>query len=519
MAFLRSSTGASSGTDVSASSFAWTSVLVSSSNLSACSSSDFFVVYASASASFFASASAFLAWSADAFSSASRTICSISASDRPPDDRMTTDCSLPVALSLADTFRMPSASMSNDTSICGVPRGAGGIPVKSNCPSCLLSAASSRSPWSTLIWTWGWLSAAVENVCAFFVGIVVFRLMRRVNMPPSVSMPIDSGVTSSSKMSLTSPRNTPPWIAAPMATTSSGFTPLWGFWPKNDSTVSWTLGIRVMPPTRMTSSMAAFSTFASVTQLLHGSRVRLTKSSTMPSNWALPSFTFKCFGPVASAVMNGNDTSVVASPSSSRLAFSAASRRRCMASASDDKSNPLSFLNSANKCLSNASSKSSPPNIVSPLVDLTSKTPPLISKMDTSNVPPPRSKTATSLPSSALSRPYASAAAVGSLMIRKTSNPAMRPASFVAWRCESLKYAGTVTMALPTSLPKNASAVSFILPSTIEPTCDGEYFVPSRTWTHASCDASALTISYGTSGLMMSISGSPIFRPMRRFVA
>ena len=80
-------------------------------------------------------------------------------------------------------------------------------------------------------------------------------------------------------------------------------------------------------------------------------------------------------------------------------------------------------------------------------------------------------------------------------------------------------YAGTVTMALPTSLPKNASAVSFILPSTIEPTCDGEYFVPSRTWTHASCDASALTISYGTSGLMMSISGSPIFRPMRRFVA
>src|SRR5438874_691114 len=44
----------------------------------------------------------------------------------------------------------------------------------------------------------------------------------------------------------------------------------------------------------------------------------------------------------------------------------------------------------------------------------------------------------------ALSRPKASAAAVGSLMMRLTSSPAMRPASLVAWRCESLKYAGTV---------------------------------------------------------------------------
>jgi len=38
-----------------------------------------------------------------------------------------------------------------------------------------------------------------------------------------------------------------------------------------------------------------------------------------------------------------------------------------------------------------------------------------------------------------LVRPYASAAAVGSLMMRTTLRPAMRPASFVAWRCASLK--------------------------------------------------------------------------------
>mmetsp|Transcript_6438 Transcript_6438/g.22065 ORF Transcript_6438/g.22065 Transcript_6438/m.22065 type:complete len:319 (+) Transcript_6438:479-1435(+) len=318
---------------------------------------------------------------------------------------MTTDCSLPVALSLAETLRMPSASMSKLTSIWGVPRGAGGMPTRSNWPSCLLSAASSRSPWSTLIWTWGWLSAAVEKVWAFFVGMVVLRLMRRVNMPPSVSMPSDSGVTSRRRMSLTSPRSTPPWIAAPMATTSSGFTPRWGFLPKKDSTVSWTLGMRVMPPTRMTSSMAALSTPASVTHLPQGASVRSTRSATMPSNWALASFTLRCFGPVASAVMNGSDTSVFARPSSSRFAFSAASRRRCMARASPERSRPLSFLNSARRCLSSSSSKSSPPSIVSPFVLLTSKTPPEISRMDTSKVPPPRSKTATSLPSSALSMP------------------------------------------------------------------------------------------------------------------
>ena len=43
---------------------------------------------------------------------------------------MTTFCSLPVPLSLADTLRMPFASMSNETSICGMPRGAGGMPVE-----------------------------------------------------------------------------------------------------------------------------------------------------------------------------------------------------------------------------------------------------------------------------------------------------------------------------------------------------------------------------------------------------
>ena len=118
---------------------------------------------------------------------------------------MRIDCSLPVALSLAETWTMPLASMSKVTSICGTPRGAGGMPTRSNWPSSLLSAAISRSPWQTRMVTAFWLSSAVEKIWLFLVGIVVLRSIRRVNTPPSVSMPSDSGVTSSSSTSLTSP--------------------------------------------------------------------------------------------------------------------------------------------------------------------------------------------------------------------------------------------------------------------------------------------------------------------------
>jgi hypothetical protein len=43
--------------------------------------------------------------------------------------------------------------------------------------------------------------------------------------------------------------------------------------------------------------------------------------------------------------------------------------------------------------------------------------------------------------------------------MRLTSSPAMRPASFVAWRWLSLKYAGTVTTASVTFSPRYSSAV------------------------------------------------------------
>ena len=102
------------------------------------------------------------------------------------------------------------------------------MPVSWNLPSDLLYAAISRSPWSTWTSTLGWLSSAVEKISDLRVGIVVLRSISLVITPPLVSMPRVSGVTSSSSTSFTSPASTPAWIAAPTATTSSGFTPRCG---------------------------------------------------------------------------------------------------------------------------------------------------------------------------------------------------------------------------------------------------------------------------------------------------
>ena len=74
----------------------------------------------------------------------------------------------------------------------------------------------------------------------FLVGMVVFLSMSLVNTPPSVSMPRESGVTSKRTTSVTSPARTPPWMAAPIATASSGLTERLGVRPKIFWTVSWT---------------------------------------------------------------------------------------------------------------------------------------------------------------------------------------------------------------------------------------------------------------------------------------
>ena len=76
-----------------------------------------------------------------------------------------------------------------------------------------------------------------------------------MNTPPYVSIPKESGVTSNNTKSLTSPDKTPPWIAAPIATHSSGFIPLLGSLLVIFFTASCTAGTLVEPPTNNTWSI------------------------------------------------------------------------------------------------------------------------------------------------------------------------------------------------------------------------------------------------------------------------
>ncbi|MNE15758.1 hypothetical protein D3C80_1086790 [compost metagenome] len=105
--------------------------------------------------------------------------------------------------------------------------------------------------------------------------------------------------------------------------------------------------MRVMPPTRTTSSMSEALRPASFSALAQGSIVRWIRSSTRASSLARDSLMFRCSGPEAFMVMNGRLTSYCDVEDSSFLAFSASSFRRCRASLSVRRSTPCSFLNSS----------------------------------------------------------------------------------------------------------------------------------------------------------------------------
>ncbi len=211
--------------------------------------------------------------------------------------------------------------------------------------------------------------------------------------PPKVSSPRLRGVTSSRSTSFTSPAKTPPCKAAPSATTSSGFTLLFGSLPVSSFTTACTIGILVEPPTKTTSSNSLVSNLASWRARRKGVVTRLTNCSVNCSNFDRLSVICRCFGPLASAVINGRFISVCITLDSSIFAFSAASLTRCRAWRSLLKSTPWSRRNSLVIQSTMAKSQSSPPRWVSPFVAITSTKPSLTSKIDTSKVPPPKSKT------------------------------------------------------------------------------------------------------------------------------
>ncbi len=76
-------------------------------------------------------------------------ILSISSGDKPLEGWIFMLWLRPVALSWAETLTMPLASISNVTSICGMPFNVWGMPTRLKKPNDLLPEAVSLSPWST----------------------------------------------------------------------------------------------------------------------------------------------------------------------------------------------------------------------------------------------------------------------------------------------------------------------------------------------------------------------------------
>ena len=179
---------------------------------------------------------------------------------------------------------MPFASIRNVTSIFGIPAGIGSMPRNSNRASDRQSRTSSRSPCTTCMSTTVWPSTEVVNISRALVGIVVLRGIRTLTIPPRVSIPSDSGVTSSRSMFVIPPARICAWTAAPSATTSSGLSRLCGTFPNSSCTRRRTSGTRVEPPTSTTSSSWPGASPASASAIRHGASVAWTSGSISSSS-------------------------------------------------------------------------------------------------------------------------------------------------------------------------------------------------------------------------------------------
>ncbi len=225
--------------------------------------------------------------------------------------------------------------------------------------------------------------------------MVVFRSITCVHMPPTVSMPSDSGVTSKSSNPFTEPTNTPPCKAAPRATHSSGLIPLKPSLPVMLFTFSCTAGTLVEPPTSKTLPISPLVICASSIACCTGPAVASTKWAVRALNLARDREISICRGFPLASVRKGRLIEAVSAAERSFFACSAASFNRCITAGWPDKSTLCSLLNSAKSQSTTQASKSSPPRRLFPAVASTSTMPSLMLRTDTSKVPPPKSNTST----------------------------------------------------------------------------------------------------------------------------
>ena len=201
-------------------------------------------------------------------------------------------------------------------------------------------------------------------------------------------------------------------MAAPIATTSSGLTPLCGSLPKISLTSSCTFGTRVEPPTSTTSSISLGFSFASFRRLQHRLAAALDQLIDQLLELAAGDRHLQVLGHPLAIGRDERQVDVgrAGSELSSFLAFSQASCSRCRAIGSLRRSMPLLFLELVGDVVDQLLVEVVAAEVrvavgADDLEDLVSSpSPPATSRTETSNVPPPRSKT-TIFSSFFLSRP------------------------------------------------------------------------------------------------------------------
>ena len=244
----------------------------------------------------------------------------------------------------------------------------------------------------------------------FLVGMVVWSLISLVITPPSVSIPNDSGVTSSNKDVFYAVQ----WYlldSCPYRYYFVRVNTFEGAFPKNSCTFCWTAGIRVEPPTRITSSISEAFMLASCRAFRRGSIVAWIRLSHNCSNWARVSVRTRCFGIPLTGNMYGRLISVEVELDNSIFAFSAASFKPLVSHRVFTDVYPSSFWNSSASQLMIFYRRNHPhPKwVVSPLVDFTSEYPSPNSRMEISDITTPEVEYRVFWSWDFLSKPYAKA--------------------------------------------------------------------------------------------------------------
>ena len=104
------------------------------------------------------------------------------------------------------------------------------------------------------------------------------------------------------------PESVAAWMAAPVATHSSGLMEADGSWPVSLRTCACTAGTRVEPPTSSTQPSSEAAMPASLSAVCTGPVVRSTRSRVISSNAARVTTASRCRGPAAFCAMKGRFT-------------------------------------------------------------------------------------------------------------------------------------------------------------------------------------------------------------------